>query len=142
MITATRIVTGQDVQTYAEAGVAIPSLNVHGYVQFLVDTGATATVLHPADWQRLGITPEAIADAPQTRLGGIGGSAAFHTAEATVTFDDPITGHQYAYPVTICLAVETDYNYGLPSLVGMDVMRNWISSHLDISAGLVYYFPL
>ena len=68
MITATRIVTGQDVQTYAEAGVAIPSLNVHGYVQFLVDTGATATVLHPADWRRLGITPEAIADAPSATM--------------------------------------------------------------------------
>ncbi len=142
MITAIRTVAGHAIQTYADASVDIPSLNVRDRVPFLVDTGATVTVLHPADWQRLGITPEMMADAPQIGLSGIGGSATFHAMEATVTFDDPITGHQHSYPVTICLAVETDYNHGLPSLVGMDVMRNWLSCHFDLSAGRVHYFPL
>lgn len=68
MIAAIRNGAGDAIQTYAEAGVAIPSLNVSDRAPFLVDTGTTATVPHPADWKRLGITAAMMADAPQTGI--------------------------------------------------------------------------
>ena len=42
---------------YVEARLYLPCLDIVGRVHFLVDTGATDTLLHPRDVSNLGLRP-------------------------------------------------------------------------------------
>lgn len=60
---------------YLRAGITLPRLGIGSFVNFLVDTGADFTALHPRDIGALGLDytqllPETLGD-----LGGVGGHA-------------------------------------------------------------------
>jgi predicted aspartyl protease len=57
---------------FVNAQVSIPSQQVSGEVRFLIDTGADATTLSPADSQRLGVDTRQLPQGIPTR--GVGGT--------------------------------------------------------------------
>ena len=103
-------------------------------VWFLVDTGADATVLHPADAQSLlagdlhridfGRDPYRIAGL------GVGGAADRVVRNATLTLRS-VDGEPYAVEMPILIARPTpsepgDHgNWRLPSLLGRDFLRHF-----------------
>ena len=118
-----------DYSPYVELRVAIPVFAT-GYlpVQFLVDTGATMTVLHPrAARGDLGI-PEHELDASRWEqiepIGGIGGLTPCLRARATYVFEHE-DGDYDAFEDSILIAAATASNREAPSLLGANVLRHF-----------------
>ncbi|MCX6022464.1 MAG: retropepsin-like aspartic protease, partial [Chloroflexi bacterium] len=104
------------------AQVAIPALGVADMVEFLVDTGADATILAPADAFALGVDVIHLPNAGATR--GVGGATPTATVEATLTLDSVIL------PLTLrILAPRTRTQQralaSIPSLLGRDVLSQF-----------------
>jgi len=117
------------------AAVRVPGIvNAWKAVEFLLDTGADETCVHPADAAlRLGIPVPALAD-PQNTLwagakpiqaGGVGGSALYYALPATYAFLDDQGAVQTVDDV-IQVAMLTATNRGLPSLMGRNILQRFI----------------
>ena len=110
---------------YISAWVNSPSLGLVGHVSFLVDSGADATVLMPADARKIGFD---FATARKTgRSHGIGGSAATSGLDAFLLFYDREDQCLYGYD-TGRLAVIHPAGTVMeraPSLLGRDILDNW-----------------
>ncbi len=98
-------------------------------INFLVDTGATDTYLHPQDAKtEIGIDPARLADPRQwltkRATNGLGGRVACYVEPAVYLFfhDDgqtrQITHEIHIVPPTVSNAV-------LPSLLGLDILRHF-----------------
>ena len=106
---------------YVEGFLVIPRLEIYGNVQFLLDTGAGSTCLHPEDSVKL--------DMPFGRLisptmsYGIGGGSLYHREAAVLSFldDEAIQ----SYRLQLHIAEPTAANAGFPSLLGRDVLNRW-----------------
>ena len=104
-----------------ECRLVIPRLSVNHRLMLLVDTGASATCLHPADAIRAGI--------PFERLGnridylGIGGTSAYFREAANLLFEDE--SYLRIYQLDLLIAAPTNNNRELPSLLGRDVLNRW-----------------
>lgn len=104
-----------------ECRLVIPRLSVNHRLMLLVDTGASATCLHPADAIRAGI--------PFERLGnridylGIGGTSAYFREAANLLFEDE--SYLRIYRLDLLIAAPTSNNRELPSLLGRDVLNRW-----------------
>lgn len=73
------------------AVVEFPKLGVWASVEFLVDTGASRTVLHPSDVLRLGIDIVTYAADPPpctSTATGVGGKASYGVEDAILHFSD------------------------------------------------------
>lgn len=101
--------------------VSIPSLNVHDSVTFLMDTGADCSLLMPGDGIRLGIDYRSL-DFRHTAF-GIGGESKEHPAAAIIMVSNGTT--VYAHRRGIGIAEKRAETMGVPSILGMDVMREW-----------------
>lgn len=103
--------------------VHLPRLGIRKRLEFLADTGATGTILHPRDAALLGVDFTQLKCAMPSR--GVGGTASTFQENAQLLFRDNATlgWHEYWLPVRI--AEPTDYNRGYPSLLGRDVLRYW-----------------
>jgi hypothetical protein len=96
-------------------------------IDFLVDSGATGSCVHPQDAMlRLGLS-EAMLSSPQfwasTRVSrGVGGEATSYVHPATYTFvhDD---GRLQQIDGDIHIAQLTPTNLDIPSLLGWDILR-------------------
>ena len=105
---------------FVESRLSIPRLGIAGRVNFLVDTGATDTLLHPRDGSNLRI-PFADLGNPTRRL-GIGGTRTYYTESAVALFLDS-SGEWQRFDVELRVSPpETDSDY-LPSLLGRDVLN-------------------
>lgn len=109
------------------AWVAIPNLGTFGDVLFLVDTGATRTILHPIDLSRTDTPAPPYANAPVHTAGGIGGSVDYAEVRAHVYFLDTGIFRRSLREFTVGLslpATQADYNKtaSLPSLLGRDIL--------------------
>lgn len=99
-------------------------------IDFLVDTGAGVTIIHPMDIELLRLPPRMLAEAPLTYISGIGGVAAFRQLSATITIADADANAEgntatWSYPVDLHIAEPTDYNGEFPSILGRDVLYHW-----------------
>ena len=98
-------------------------VKLHGYgvrpVPFLVDTGADTTILSFQDAKEIGLEVTLLKRAP-TPAKGIGGTLSLHLVEATLLFASERT--QKIYEMEIGIPAE---NYGLPSLLGRDILNEW-----------------
>ena len=92
-------------------------------ITFLLDTGADTSFLMPGDAHALGIDLGGLAMAPESTT-GIGGEARYYQTEALLTFSD--REHLYLYEVDLEIAVPTEHNRGLPSLLGRDILSRWL----------------
>ena len=120
-----------DGSPYVFAGLVIPALNLylHGgsIVRFLVDTGASSTCLHPEDARRLGIPIDGLQASVWSR--GIGGRAGYAAMPAQVYFQEPYRfGRRFrlvGYDIDLAVALPTEENAILPSLLGRDILNQW-----------------
>ena len=114
---------------YVRLYVSIPAFAT-GYQRavFLLDTGATATVLHPSSAiYDLGI-PEHELDARKWEevepIAGIGGLTPCLRARATYVFEHE-DGEYDAFEDSILVAATTPSNAEAPSLLGANVLRHF-----------------
>jgi predicted aspartyl protease len=105
---------------YVEASVHLPRLNIRGYVSFLVDTGASGSVLMPADSKKLGVRFNQLIN-PMTSH-GIGGFSNGFNEDAVLAFSDG--RYVYGFDVELEIAETTKDNKHLPSLLGRDVLNS------------------
>ena len=108
---------------YVAGLVMLPHLGISGIVEFLVDTGASRTCLHPRDARALGIGLSGLSYTRDSQ--GIGGRASYSPHNAYILFfpnDKPVTQQE---KLELLIAEPTDVNLGLPSLLGRDVINRW-----------------
>ena len=111
MITGYFTVTGLP---YVKGSLSLPRLGVAGQVDFLVDTGATTTVLHPDDGIALGCPfDNLVLPAP---LEGVGGTHTYYRETAVIAFDDDDTDVEFRLELSI--AKPHPVVDGLNSLLG------------------------
>ena len=104
---------------YVEASVHLPRLHLRGYVSFLVDTGASGSVLMPPDSKKLGVKFSQLIN-PMTSH-GIGGFSNGFNEVAILAFSDG--KYVYGFDVELEIAEPTKDNKDLPSLLGRDVLN-------------------
>ena len=122
----------------------IPRLDIDGHVNFLVDTGASGTCLHPNAGRRAQIPFDELRT-PMDRV-GIGGSVSYYHEPASVLLHDGEREH--AFDITLSIArpqPPTPANPRpvvnlMPSLLGRDVL-NRLRIDYDHPAGLLRFFP-
>ena len=127
-------------EPYVQGRVIIARLGVEDYVDFLVDTGAYSTVLHPADGARMGCRYDLLTGKPE-RAYGIGGSVDCYPEAATIAFADD--DGEYSFDLIIDV-VRPDPNPDavvneLPSLLGRDFI-NLRLIHYDYSGDLLRFY--
>ena len=92
-------------------------------LDFLVDTGAYATVLHPDDVDRMGIDVGSLVGR-ETQASGIGGSMSYISVDAVLSMYDGQAGTWRGFPVRLDVSTRhSDADDGLPSLLGRDVLN-------------------
>ena len=106
---------------YISCRVVIPRLGLDRRIDFLLDTGADSTCLHPSDAQMLGIPFDMLRD--ESISSGIGGGASYYRESALLAFrDGPITS---GYNIRLLIARPTTSNARLPSLLGRNIISRW-----------------
>ena len=115
---------------YIEGHVRIPRMNIDGWVDFLVDTGATATSFSPNDTRNLRVPISELANPVPHR--GIAGTRTYYREPAVILFPDGAEWRRFDVDLYIAPPDEgTDY---LPSLLGRDVL-NAVRMEYDFPAG-------
>lgn len=95
-------------------------------IEFLVDTGADQTTIHPADARRLwgGYSQHDFeSDATVQVMRGIGGTARFITRRVSVVFFEE-DGEAVSGDFNLNIAESREDNRDLPSLLGRDILRH------------------
>ena len=129
---------------FVRVSILLPSITTDFVpVDFMIDTGATATCLHPLDTLgKLGIDPAALSDPTrwprQQASWGIGGSANNYVHDATYLFhhDDGTVAFTISTE-TIDIAQPTRANQSFHSLLGMDLLR-FFKLTMDPASGIVF----
>jgi hypothetical protein len=99
----------------------IPSLNAEAVIPFVMDTGADCTVLMPGDAERFNID---FSQLPVTRsVTGVGGECQERMAHTSLLVSSDTT--VYGYRFAMGIAEFSPSLEGVPSLLGMDIMRFW-----------------
>ncbi|MGH2632485.1 MAG: retroviral-like aspartic protease family protein, partial [Tepidiformaceae bacterium] len=99
----------------------MPRLGVLARIDFLVDTGAEQTVLHPRGAAMLNIDHRALAR--HVNLSGVGGSGSYAPEFAVLAFDD---GGAFVYlTTTLFVAAPSSNNRHYPSLLGRDTLGHF-----------------
>lgn len=98
-------------------------------IDFVVDTGASRTCIHPLDAvRRLGVSPETLAAPAQWRQqvdsGGVGGRARYFVEDAAYGFHHD-GGKTERIIGEIQIAELTNANQWLPSLLGWDLLQHF-----------------
>jgi hypothetical protein len=105
-----------------EGYIDIPSLQVRGFVLFLIDTGSDRTVLMPADAKRLKVDYSKITDTDHSL--GSGGPSLDYVCPAIAMFGE--TGiAMHSYRVELRLPEPKPELFIAPSLVGRDILNRW-----------------
>ncbi len=121
-----RMITGilRDLaRPFVDCSLSLPRLGVYAEIIFLVDTGADATYLHPADGWDIGIPFDLLQG--RVTSSGIGGSATYFPEPAILLFADHAARLRYGYRINVNVARPGDVSDRIPSLLGRDVIRRW-----------------
>lgn len=106
---------------YIEGRLLLPRLGLSADVSFLVDTGADATVLMPADVGQMGLDVGQLTNRSESV--GVGGRSRQFVEPAAVMFlEDGRQLHAYFIDLRIAEGAEL---LRLPSLLGRDVLDRW-----------------
>ena len=118
-----------DSNPWMQGTIRIPGIRLHsnGDVDFLVDTGAGRTSLHPSDAHRLGLFNFQLPP-PSVSMIGVAGTAQYAELRAFIGFVDqhplPWTRPRWAvYALPLLIAIPDEENWHLPSLLGQDIIR-------------------
>ena len=115
-----------DTSPSVQGRVFLPRLGLSGYIDFLVDTGADTTTIHPPDADLLNLD-YGVLDLAEQPIFGIGGVNYVHEEPAVISFQDRRV--VYSYSIIITIPQATEYNDEFPSLLGQDIIQNWRMVH-------------
>ncbi len=104
---------------YVEGWVRVPRLNASGWIDFLVDTGATATSLSPNDGDSLLVPIPELVNPVQHR--GIAGTRTYYREPAVILFPDGVEWRQF--DIDLYIAPPSPGSDYLPSLLGRDMLN-------------------
>jgi hypothetical protein len=109
-----------DGSPYIRAVVRMPALNVRAQVDFLVDTGATHTLISPDDSSLIGLRREAFSARGALEMRGVGGTSYQYRVMAELDFlhEDGIVQTLRTFINVAAPAPDADY----PSLLGIDII--------------------
>lgn len=122
---------------YVQAYLYFPRLDLADTVDFLIDTGADYTSIHPGDVNRLGIDYRRLRRTSLSSFSGIGGSMDYYEESGLLIFHES-TGETRNHTLNIRISASKNDPeiQGLPSLLGRDFL-NLCSSSIDKSKNLV-----
>ena len=113
------------IQPHVTALVEIPRLGVSQPVDFLVDTGANRTAVHPYTMVRMNVDPMTYQPAAEDdirRISGVGGTSRYGQETVVIHLrDDSVELPILMGPLDGRL-VSSALQTGMPSLLGMDVL--------------------
>lgn len=109
---------------FVEATVLVEDFGFEDNVEFLVDTGASATCLHHPDAAELSYSLLRADWSRKVTFTGVGGTATYLAIPARVEFVDT-RGGLAKCQITLYVVCETQNSAtGIPSLLGQDILRN------------------
>lgn len=108
---------------YLTARVTLPNLGVVGEVNFLIDTGADVTFLHPEDVDNLGIDHGRLNPGALERTSGLGGESDYYRETATLIFQDSAGGELSCELDVFINPRPTPALLDAPSLLGRDFLN-------------------
>ena len=111
---------------YVQGRLSFPGLNLDGYIDFLVDTGADNTTIHPRDAIMMGVNHAGLTRSARPSI-GVGGTTTTYEEPAVIIFDDGQFLQIYISDVSV--AAPRQHNMQFPSLLGQDIMKNWRIVH-------------
>lgn len=128
---------------HVQASVFFPRLGKHGYVDFLIDTGADYTSVHPGDIAKLGIDYRYLKRSTLSPSGGIGGSMGYFKEDGLLGFRDSGGGdlRVFSSAINICEKTSSNSVQRLPSILGRDFL-NLCVCRIDKSNNEVTLEPL
>jgi hypothetical protein len=110
-------------RAFVTGGLSVPRLRLRAYVEFLIDTGASQTMVHPSDAMQLRVNfDEDFQNRAPSSMPGIGGTATEHSERCELEFQHE-DGNIDIIEADVSFALPTSYNVGYPSLLGTDVIR-------------------
>ena len=112
--------------------IGIPRLRVSGTVEFLVDTGAAVTCLHPSDGVALHVSFDRLDQ--DEYIVGVGGISRRYVERAVLTFGDEVSLELYVCEVDIRVGRPGEVGSRLPSVLGQDVLARWVMVHDPVGA--------
>jgi hypothetical protein len=127
---------------HVQAVIQLPRIGIEGAVDFLIDTGADHTCLHPGDIAKLAIDYRRLRRRNLINMAGIGGSIRYSREIGLLLFRD--NGGEMLVnrlDIYICLKTAAGPIQGLPSLLGRDFL-NLCSFSTDKSKSSVLMEPL
>ena len=104
----------------------MPQFHVDGYIDFLVDTGADITTLHPRDALPMGVDYDQLNSSASPHY-GIGGIEYPYEEPAIIFFEDGRFVRLYS--VRVSIPKPADHNMSFPSLLGQDIIQHWRMVH-------------
>lgn len=109
---------------YVQAHIYFPRLGVGGEVDFLIDTGADRTALHPWDAGYLGIDYRRLRRSGLNYANGIGGTLGYYQEPGILVFREA-HGQIRAYELDIQVSEKNNdlEMRDLPSLLGRDFLN-------------------
>ncbi|MDE2900135.1 MAG: aspartyl protease family protein [Chloroflexota bacterium] len=111
-----------DASLNLEGTLILPQLQFQRQTNFLVDTGATSSSVHPHVFEDLGIDLQAIMALPTSPIWGIGGSITVYNAHGFLAFQD--SDNAYLYEVAISI-YDPKNPPDVPSVIGRDILERW-----------------
>ena len=128
---------------YMKARVEIPRLSVGGALNFLIDTGADRTTIHPVDLQAIGVRHPDLDASQKWDCSGIGGTVAYSMEKVVLHFKKVDLCQEVAIGPLELGFFNNAQEGRLPSLIGRDVlsqgslMHDFIGNqlHLDLHSG-------
>lgn len=124
-----------------EAVVVLPRLRIRGLVEFMVDTGADATVLSRSDAESIGVELDGLDDPDE--VGGIGGTMKMYSVPAAVCLSDGSNERSFDVPIGIPEKIEDAAGHAeMPSLLGRDVINRSVMIYDSLRRKLEFVFPL
>ena len=103
--------------------IEIPRLGISNRITFLVDTGAYKTTILPRDGQRLRLPYDRLRG--NISIHGVGGSSRHFWERVILNFNDDGATITRLIEVGIMPYSDVPQTFGLPSLLGRDVLNNW-----------------
>ena len=134
-----------DGQPMVRARLVAPRLGVDDRVNFLVDTGAESTCLHPTDGEHIRFPYDELVVSLDSE--GVGGSYPYYREYAFVVFSESDNNRFRAFDIVLAVArpeIPTPSNprpvvNRLPSLLGRDVL-NRMRMDYDFPAGRLRFY--